>query len=158
MDLVVYCFDICHRPPPRRPNRSGLQPRHWELGAAQPAGATAVSLPPDGGANHLPHLHRQPHQAGLPVRTRLLHRLQCRAQDLPHLPADHPRADPAICLSISALSAVTDPNRMSEGAGEKRGWKGAEVISLKTRRRIYLPVAPSCFTPPHPVIEHSLSP
>lgn len=138
MDSVVYCFDICHRSPPpsHRPNRSGLQPRHRELGAAQPAGAAAVSLPPDGGANHLPHLHRQPHQAGLPVRTRLLHRLQCRAQDLPHLPADHPRADPAICLSISVLSAVTDPNRMSAGAGEKRGWKGAEVISLKTRRRI----------------------
>lgn len=99
--------------PLHRPNRSGLQPWHRELGAAQPAGAAAVPLPPDGGADHLPHLHRQPHQAGLPVRTRLLHRLQRRAQDLPDLPADHPRADPVIRLSFSVLSALNDPKRMS---------------------------------------------
>lgn len=86
---------------PHRPNRSGLQPQHGELGAAQPAGAAAVSIPADGGANHLPHLHRQPHQTGLPVRTRLLHRVQRRAQDLPHLPADHPRADSAVRMKTS---------------------------------------------------------
>lgn len=103
--------------PSNRPNRSGLQPRHRELGAAQPAGAAAVALPPDGGAYHLPHLHRQPHQAGLPVRTRLLHRLQRSAQDLPDLPADHPRADPVVCLSFSVPSALNDPKRMWEG-----GW------------------------------------
>lgn len=88
-------------PVPHRPNRSGLQPQHGELGAAQPAGAAAVSLPADGGANHLPHLHRQPHQTGLPVRPRLLHRVQRRAQDLPHLPADHPRADSAVRVKTS---------------------------------------------------------
>lgn len=75
---------------PRRPNGGGLQPRHRELGAAQPARTTAVSLPADGGADDLSHLHRQPHQAGLPVRARLLHRLQRRTEDLPDLPADDP--------------------------------------------------------------------
>lgn len=44
------------------------------------------------------HLHRQPHQAGVPVWPRLLHRLQLRPQNLPHLPTDHPRKDPAVRL------------------------------------------------------------
>lgn len=87
---------------PHRPNRGGLQPQHGELGAAQPAGAAAVSLQADGGAHHLPHLHRQPHQAGLPVRTRLLHRVQRRAEDLPHLPTDHPRAHSAVRMRTVA--------------------------------------------------------
>lgn len=88
-------------PCPHRPNGSGLQPQHGELGAAQPAGAAAVSVQADGGANHLPHLHRQPHQTGLPVRTRLLHRVQRRVEDLPHLPTDHSRADSAVCMKVS---------------------------------------------------------
>lgn len=102
-------------PVPHRPNRGGLQPQHGELGAAQPAGAAAVSIPADGGADHLPHLHRQPHQTGLPVRPRLLHRVQRRAQDLPHLPADHPREDSAVRMNTSrpkddaALAGFTEP-------------------------------------------------
>lgn len=96
-----------------RPNRSGLQPQHGELRAAQPAGAAAVPLQADGGANHLPHLHRQPHQTGLPVRARLLHRVQRRAEDLPHLPTDHSRADSAVRMKTSrALGhCTTEPLR-----------------------------------------------
>lgn len=99
-----------------RPNRGGLQPWHRELRAAQPAGAATVPLQTDGGAHHLPHLHRQPHQAGLPVRTCLLHRLQRRAQDLPHLQADHPGTDPAVRLS-SRLSfwVWMSSERLQEG-------------------------------------------
>lgn len=101
-----HCFDITYTDrvftPLHRPNRSGLQPQHRELGAAQLAGAAAVPVPPDGGEDHLPHLHRQPHQAGLPVRTRLLHWVQRCAQDLPHLSADNSRADPVICVTMFA--------------------------------------------------------
>lgn len=112
-----------------------MQPRHRELGAAQPAGAAAVALPTDGGADHLPHLHRQPHQAGLPVRTRLLHRLQRGAQGLPHLPADHPRAHPAVRLSAAArLGALRHPRRALGGrlaAGSERGPVGAVSVKQK---------------------------
>lgn len=94
-----------------RPNGGGVQPELGELRAAQPAGAAAVALQADGGAHHMPHLHRQPHQAGVPVRPRLLHRLQRRPQNLPHLPTDHPRADPAVRL--------TEP------------WRGDRVAALK---------------------------
>lgn len=138
--------------PSNRPNRSGLQPRHRELGAAQPAGAAAVALPPDGGAYHLPHLHRQPHQAGLPVRTRLLHRLQRSAQDLPDLPADNPRADPVVCLSFSVPSALNDPKRMWDVGGglvRSRGWdEEAVTVENPVTCDLCLPVAPSCSPPP----------
>lgn len=85
-----------------RSNRGGVQSQLRKLRAAQPAGAAAVALQADGGTHNLSHLHRQPHQASVPVRPRLLHRLQLRAQNLPHLPTDHPRKDPAVCLRTAA--------------------------------------------------------
>lgn len=97
-----------------RPDRGGLQPGLRELRAAQPAGAAAVTLPPDGGAHHLPHLHRQPHQAGLSVWPRLLHRLQRRPQDLPHLQADHPGAHPALRLNQALLLSSSLPLPLEE--------------------------------------------
>lgn len=121
LDSVLYRCDIIHVDDLlsllHRPNGSGLQSRHGELGAAQPAGAVAVPLPPDGGANHLPHLHWQPHQAGLPVWTRLLHRLQRSAQDVPDLPSDYPRADPVIRLSNSVPLALNNPKKIWLGGG-----------------------------------------
>lgn len=133
-----------------RPNRSGLQSRHRELGAAQPAGAVAVPLPPDGGANHLPHLHRQPHQAGLPVRTRLLHRLQRRAQDVPDLPSDYPRADPVVRLRDSVPLALNNPKKILGWWGGL--WEGEVTTFLKSQ----IPMS-ACGTFP-PVIKCSLSP
>ncbi len=81
-----------------RPDGGGVQPQLRELREAQPAGAAAVTLQTDGGAHHLPHLHRQPHQAGVPVRPRLLHRLQRRAQK-PAPSAGRPSARGSSCSS-----------------------------------------------------------
>ncbi|XP_042708780.1 E3 ubiquitin-protein ligase MIB2 isoform X3 [Chrysemys picta bellii] len=55
-----------------RQHRGGMQPQHRAHGPAEADGGAAEPLPPDGGAHHLPYLHRQPNQTGLPVRTWLL--------------------------------------------------------------------------------------
>lgn len=98
-----------HGPPaltetPSRRRHGGAQrgPRTWSAAAA--GGGAAEPLPADGGAHHLPHLHRQPHPPRVPVRPRRVRALRSRAQRLPHLPPAHPRPHPDLRLARASPS------------------------------------------------------
>nr|XP_035163232.1 E3 ubiquitin-protein ligase MIB2 isoform X11 [Callithrix jacchus] len=77
------------RPPPCRRLRGGER-SPYPRPAAPAGGGAAEPLPADGGAHHLPHLHRQPHPPRVPVRPWRMRSLRRRAQRLPDLPPAHP--------------------------------------------------------------------
>ena len=79
---------------PSRRRHGGGQRRPRPRPTAAAGGGAAEPLPADGGAHHLPHLHRQPHPPRVPVRSRRLRALRRCAQRLPHLPPAHPRPHP----------------------------------------------------------------
>lgn len=85
---------------------------HPDAWSTSPAGGGATEpLPADGGANHLPHLHRQPHPPSFPVRPWGMRALWRCAQRLPHLPPAHPR--PYSDLRVSAFRTpwpIPDPS------------------------------------------------
>lgn len=83
---------------PCRQHRGGVQPKLWVHRSEEADGGAAEPLPADGGAHHLPYLHRWPNQTGLPVRTWLLPRLQHSSYCVPHLPAGYPGEDSDLCL------------------------------------------------------------
>ncbi|XP_007448991.1 PREDICTED: E3 ubiquitin-protein ligase MIB2 isoform X3 [Lipotes vexillifer] len=76
---------------------------------AAAGGGAAEPLPADGGALHLPHLHRQPHPPRVPVRSRRLRALRRCAQRLPHLPPAHPRPHPDLRVAGPPASSAATP-------------------------------------------------
>lgn len=100
------------------PSRARRRHRGGERGpgarpAATAGGGAAEPLPADGGAHHLPHLHRQPHPPRVPVRPRRVRDLRRRAQRLPHLPPARPRPHPdlRVAAPLSLPSHVPPPPR-----------------------------------------------
>lgn len=77
-------------------------PGAWSASAA--GGGATEPLPTDGGAHHLPDLHRQPHPPSVPVRPWGMRTLWFCAQCLPHLPPAHPR--PHSDLRVSAFCSA----------------------------------------------------
>uniref|UniRef100_A0A8D0GVB4 RING-type E3 ubiquitin transferase n=1 Tax=Sphenodon punctatus TaxID=8508 RepID=A0A8D0GVB4_SPHPU len=84
-----------------RQHRSGVQPQFRVHRPAETHGRTPEPLPADGGADHLPYLHRQPNQTGLPVWTQFMHQVQQRPNCLSHLPAGYSGQDSDLCLRVA---------------------------------------------------------
>lgn len=108
-------------PPACRRLRGG-GPCAPDRAASRAGGGAAEPLPADGGAHHLPHLHRQPHPPGVPVRTRCLCALRGGTQRVSHLPPagarPHPdlRVNPPVRLPRAAASTRHSPPPSRPGA------------------------------------------
>ncbi|XP_060055844.1 E3 ubiquitin-protein ligase MIB2 isoform X2 [Erinaceus europaeus] len=89
------------------PRRLGVGQRSpCVYAAAAACRGAAEPLPADGGAHHLPNLHRQPHPPGFPVRPRRLRALRRCAHCLPHLPPAGPRPNPDLRVTRAHLCFI----------------------------------------------------
>lgn len=104
----------------------------------QDDGGASEQIPSDGGADYLPDLHRQPHQASVSVRSRLLHWLQHVSRLLPHLQTGHSRSNTDIRLID--IAGVTGGSGL---AGDPQGhslplceaWEGLTLFKAISGKR-----------------------